>query len=81
MHHLLVYFLYLIYWIFFAIGLLIYYYFSGDVDGSVEAILDVLDTYNSNSQCKLDVVHYGVGNVNENDIELAEIFDGLCIIV
>ncbi|XP_070179262.1 translation initiation factor IF-2, mitochondrial-like [Littorina saxatilis] len=48
---------------------------KGDVDGSVEAILDTLDLYNS-KQCRLDLVHFGVGNVTESDVELAEAFDG-----
>uniref|UniRef100_A0A0V0G8W4 Translation initiation factor IF-2, mitochondrial n=1 Tax=Triatoma dimidiata TaxID=72491 RepID=A0A0V0G8W4_TRIDM len=47
---------------------------KGDVDGSVDAILDVLETYN-NTQCKLDVVHYGVGPVSQNDTMLAELFN------
>ncbi|XP_067005150.1 translation initiation factor IF-2, mitochondrial [Anabrus simplex] len=49
---------------------------KGDVDGSVEAILDVLETYNSSS-CKLNLVHYGVGAVSETDIELAEVFNAI----
>jgi len=32
---------------------------KGDVDGSVEALLDVLDTYDCHDQCRLDIVHYG----------------------
>ena len=48
----------------------------GDVDGSVEAILDVLDSYGS-EQCRLDLVHYGVGSVTENDIKLAEPFEAI----
>jgi translation initiation factor IF-2 len=50
--------------------------FSGDVDGSVEAILDILETYDGNTACKLDLVHYGVGNVSETDVELADTFNG-----
>jgi len=34
---------------------------KGDTDGSVEAILDVLDTYDCHSQCRLNVIHYGNG--------------------
>ncbi|XP_014243183.1 translation initiation factor IF-2, mitochondrial [Cimex lectularius] len=49
---------------------------KADVDGSVEAILDVLDTYESN-MCKLNVVHYGVGPVSKNDIILAELFNAI----
>jgi translation initiation factor IF-2 len=52
--------------------------FPGDVDGSVEAILDVLETYGGNTVCKLDLVHYGVGNVSETDVELADAFKGQC---
>jgi len=37
--------------------------------------LDVLETYESN-QCKLDIIHYGVGNVCVTDIEYADAFKG-----
>ncbi|KAH8417452.1 hypothetical protein KR222_000252, partial [Zaprionus bogoriensis] len=50
---------------------------KGDVHGSVEAILDVLETYNSNERCRLDIVHYGVGNVTEGDLELAKAFNAI----
>ncbi|KAH8295405.1 hypothetical protein KR018_010896, partial [Drosophila ironensis] len=50
---------------------------KGDVHGSVEAILDVLETYNSNDNCRLDIVHYGVGNVTEGDLELAKAFGAI----
>jgi translation initiation factor IF-2 len=50
---------------------------KGDVGGSVEAILDVLETYDGEESCKLSMVHYGVGNVSENDVELAEAFNGV----
>lgn len=50
---------------------------KGDVHGSVEAILDVLETYNSNDRCRLDIVHYGVGNVTEGDLELAKAFNAI----
>ncbi|XP_027844790.2 translation initiation factor IF-2, mitochondrial [Aphis gossypii] len=49
---------------------------KGDVIGSVEAILDVLETYESN-QCKLDIIHYGVGNVCATDIEYADTFKAI----
>lgn len=49
---------------------------KGDVGGSVEAILDVLDTYSDEQRCRLNLIHYGVGNVTENDVELAEVFNG-----
>lgn len=50
---------------------------KGDVHGSVEALLDVLETYNSNDRCRLDIVHYGVGNVTEGDLELAKAFNAI----
>jgi len=34
---------------------------KGDVDGSVDAFLDVLDTYDQEKNlCQLQVVHYGM---------------------
>jgi translation initiation factor IF-2 len=50
---------------------------KGDVHGSVEAILDVLDTYQENHQVRLDIVHYGVGDVTPSDIELAKTFNAI----
>lgn len=49
---------------------------KGDVDGSVEALLDVLDTYHSD-RCTLDLIHYGVGAVTEGDVKLAEPFHAI----
>lgn len=50
--------------------------FLGDVDGSVEAILNILESYDADDQCELDVVHFGVGDISERDINLAEMFSG-----
>ncbi|XP_058799881.1 translation initiation factor IF-2, mitochondrial [Phymastichus coffea] len=50
---------------------------KGDVVGSVEAILDVLDTYSDEKKCRLSIVHYGVGAVTETDIELANVFGAI----
>ncbi|XP_022255998.1 translation initiation factor IF-2, mitochondrial-like isoform X2 [Limulus polyphemus] len=50
---------------------------KGDVDGSVEAILDILETYHSHDACRLDLIHYGVGTVTESDVELAKAFNGI----
>lgn len=47
-----------------------------DVDGSLEAILNILDTYDAEHQCRLDVVHFGIGDVSENDLNMAETFGG-----
>ncbi|XP_045036915.1 translation initiation factor IF-2, mitochondrial-like isoform X2 [Daphnia magna] len=49
---------------------------KGDVDGSVEALLDVLDSYQS-TNCILDLIHYGVGPITESDIKLAEPFNAI----
>ncbi|XP_036903826.1 translation initiation factor IF-2, mitochondrial isoform X4 [Sturnira hondurensis] len=47
---------------------------KGDVDGSVEAILNVMDTYDASHECELELVHFGVGDISENDVNLAETF-------
>lgn len=51
---------------------------AGDVDGSVEAILNILDSYDCEDECKLDIVYFGMGDISENDINLAEAFNGGC---
>jgi len=48
---------------------------KADVDGSVEAIMDTLQTYN-NRKCRLDVIDFGVGSVTDSDIDLAATFGG-----
>ncbi|KAJ2942153.1 hypothetical protein O0L34_g11068 [Tuta absoluta] len=50
---------------------------KGDVDGSVEAILDILETYDEHERVKLDLVHCGVGPVTHNDLEIAEAFNAV----
>uniref|UniRef100_A0A7N8WWB6 Translation initiation factor IF-2, mitochondrial n=1 Tax=Mastacembelus armatus TaxID=205130 RepID=A0A7N8WWB6_9TELE len=49
---------------------------KGDVDGSVEAILNVVDSYDAQQQCELEVVHFGIGDVSENDVNMADTFAG-----
>lgn len=47
----------------------------GDVDGSIEAINDALQTYKSR-KVSLNILSAEVGAINENDIKLAETFKG-----
>ena len=48
---------------------------KADVDGSLEAIMDTLETYTSD-QCTLSVLNQGVGPVAPDDVEHAEPFNG-----
>lgn len=50
---------------------------KADVHGSLEAILDVIDTYDCSDKCRLSVVHYGVGPITNGDIELAKTFNAV----
>uniref|UniRef100_A0A914W0Y2 Tr-type G domain-containing protein n=1 Tax=Plectus sambesii TaxID=2011161 RepID=A0A914W0Y2_9BILA len=49
---------------------------KGDVDGSVEAIMEVIDTYKSD-RCRLEVVDFGVGPPTEVDIANAAEFGAI----
>ena len=49
---------------------------KGDVDGSIEAILSCLETYNQ-EEVKLNIVDFGVGEVSEGDLNMAESFDAV----
>ncbi|XP_041969846.1 translation initiation factor IF-2, mitochondrial isoform X2 [Aricia agestis] len=49
----------------------------GDVDGSVEAILDILETYDEHDRVRLDIVHFGVGQLTPNDLEIAQAFNAV----
>ena len=42
----------------------------------MEAILNVLDSYDADDECKLDVIHFGMGDISETDLSLAETFNG-----
>lgn len=50
---------------------------KADVHGSVEAILDVLDTYDATDMCRLNIVHYGVGAITDGDTDLAKTFNAI----
>ncbi|KAM0728749.1 Translation initiation factor IF-2, mitochondrial [Formica fusca] len=50
---------------------------KGDVAGSVEAILDVFNTYGSDDKCRLSIVHYGVGPITETDLQIADAFGAI----
>ena len=49
--------------------------FSGDVSGSLEAIINIVSSFVSRD-LKLNVITAAVGNVNENDLNMADTFDG-----
>lgn len=38
--------------------------------------MDMLGSYDADDQCSLNVLHFGVGDISENDITLAETFSG-----
>lgn len=42
----------------------------------MDAILNILDSYDAQQQCQLEVVHFGIGDVSENDINMAATFAG-----
>lgn len=42
----------------------------------MEAILNIVDGYDAQEQCQLDVLHFGVGDISENDVNMAEMFSG-----
>lgn len=48
---------------------------NADVDGTLEAILNVFDTYNS-GEVELDLVKFDVGPPSESDVKLAKDLGG-----
>ncbi|OGC84069.1 MAG: hypothetical protein A2V73_00370 [candidate division Zixibacteria bacterium RBG_19FT_COMBO_42_43] len=51
---------------------------KGDVDGSVEVLSDTLEKI-SNSEVKVNMIHKGVGAINESDVLLAAASDAIII--
>ena len=51
---------------------------KGDVQGSIEALAQALEK-TSNDQCRVRVIHGGVGGVNESDVMLAAASDAIVI--
>lgn len=49
---------------------------KGDVDGSVETLMNLLDSYDAEDQCELSVLHFGTGDISETDVQLAHTFSG-----
>ena len=50
---------------------------KADVDGSLEAILNVFETYGEHDKVKLDLIHFGIGAVSPSDLEMARTFNAL----
>jgi len=48
-----------------------------DFDGTRDAVLNCLDTYDKNEDVWMDVLGVSVGDVTESDIQMASEFDGL----
>lgn len=38
--------------------------------------MSIVDTYDAQQQCQLEVLHFGIGAISENDINMAEMFSG-----
>ncbi|MBM3255523.1 MAG: translation initiation factor IF-2, partial [Candidatus Omnitrophica bacterium] len=52
---------------------------KADMQGSLEAIKDILNKLNTSAEIKLTIIHEGVGNINSSDIILAVASDALII--
>ena len=51
---------------------------KGDVQGSVQALRDSLERM-STAEIRMNVIHAGVGGINERDVQLAVASDGIII--
>lgn len=52
----------------------------GDVDGSVDAIMTVLDTYDRGDLVKLDIIDFAVGPPNLTHVQMAVDSNGTTIL-
>ncbi|XP_024914642.1 translation initiation factor IF-2, mitochondrial [Cynoglossus semilaevis] len=52
---------------------------KGDVDGSLEAILNILDSYDAQDECEVKIIHCGIGDISENDVNMAVTFSGMSL--
>jgi len=52
---------------------------KADMQGSMEAIKDILDKLNTSAEIKLIIIHEGVGNINSSDVILAVASDALVL--
>lgn len=50
--------------------------YIADVFGTLEALTNILNMYND-TRCPLDVIDTGVGPINDDDLEAAELFNGI----
>jgi translation initiation factor IF-2 len=50
---------------------------KADVNGSLEAILNVLETYNCHDKVHLDLVHFDIGSIKKSDLDMAEMFNSI----
>ena len=49
---------------------------KADVGGSLEALMDVLGTYDRDEECAMDLIDVGVGVLTEQEIDMTKEFDG-----
>ena len=59
--------------------LILQFLLTADQSGTLEAVVNMLSTFQSN-QIELSIMGTGVGPVSENDLRLAETFDGKFVV-
>ncbi len=52
---------------------------KADVQGSLEAIKDVLGKINTTEELKIEIIHEGIGNINSSDVVLAAASNALIL--